>query len=241
MKDIRVIILAGGKGTRLKPYTHVFPKPLMPIGEMPILEVILRQLKYFGFRKVTISVNHLANLIEAFFGNGSSLGLDISYCMEDKPLGTAGSISLVDDLTDVFLVMNGDLLTTIDFGAMIQAHLDSQAAATIGVFPRRIDIDFGVLEVDESRDLIEYREKPSLEYLVSMGVNVFDKSVIGFIKKDVYLDIPTLMMNIRNSGERVSTYQSDCEWLDIGRPDDYEKAVADFEVSKDKYLRDHLG
>jgi len=129
MKDVRVIILAGGKGTRLKPYTKVLPKPLMPIGEMPILEVVLRQLKSFDFEKITLSVNHLADLIRAFFGDGSQLGVNISYCLEDKPLGTAGSISIVNNLTDTFLVMNGDLLTTIDYAAMVQNHLDSGANA----------------------------------------------------------------------------------------------------------------
>ena len=130
MKDIKVVILAGGKGTRLKPYTTVFPKPLMPIGQMPILEVVLRQLKYFGFEKIVLSVNHLADLIQSFFRDGSQLGLDISYCMEDKPLGTAGSLSLVNDLSDTFLVMNGDLLTTIDYAAMVRSHINSSAVAT---------------------------------------------------------------------------------------------------------------
>ena len=237
MKDIRVIILAGGKGTRLKPYTTVFPKPLMPIGEMPILEVVLRQLKSFGFRKITISVNHLADLIQTFFRDGQTLGLDISYCIEDKPLGTAGSISLVEDITNVFMVMNGDLLTTIDYAAMVQNHIRSKASATIGVFPREVKIDFGVLELDETGQLLEYKEKPSLEYIVSMGVNVFNKSVLEFVPKGQYLDIPALMMNLKRAGKKVSTYRSDCQWLDIGRPDDYEKAVAEFEGSRNKYLR----
>jgi NDP-sugar pyrophosphorylase family protein len=237
MKDIRVVILAGGKGTRLRPYTTVFPKPLMPLGEMPILEVVLRRLKSFGFRKITLSVNHLADLIRAFFGNGGQLGLDINYCMEDKPLGTVGSLSLVENLTDTFIVMNGDLLTTIDYSAMVDKHINSGAVATIGVFPREVKIDFGVLEIGRNRELIEYKEKPSFEFLVSMGVNVFDKSVLDFILYAQYLDMPTLMMKLKSEGKLVLTYRSDCEWLDIGRTDDYEVAIEAFNRSPDKYLR----
>ena len=238
MKDIRVVILAGGKGARLKPYTTVFPKPLMPIGDMPILEVVLRQLKYFGFEKITLSVNHLADLIQTFFGNGSKLGLDISYCMEDAPLGTAGSISLVENLTEHFLVMNGDLLTTINYSDMMCGHIASGATATIGVFPREVKIDFGVLEVNSKGELIQYREKPQFEFLVSMGVNAFHKSALDFIPKGRYLDIPTLMMNLRTGGKQVLTYRSECQWLDIGRPDDYEQALATFEQNKGSYLKE---
>lgn len=237
MNDIRVVILAGGKGTRLRPYTTVFPKPLMPIGEMPILEVVLRQLKSAGFKKITLSVNHLADLIQAFFGDGSALGLDISYCIENEPLGTAGCLSLVDNLTDTFLVMNGDLLTTLDYTAIVCSHINSRATATIGVFTREVKIDFGVLELGPNEELLEYKEKPSFEYLVSMGVNVFDKSVLDSISKAQHLDMPMLMMKLKNAGRTVLSFRSDCEWLDIGRVDDYEMAVKAFEQSRDKYLR----
>lgn len=238
IEDVRVVILAGGKGTRLKPYTTVFPKPLMPIGDMPILEVVLRQLRSFGFRKITLSVNHLANLIQTFFSDGSDLGLDITYCTEDKPLGTAGSLSLVENVTDTFLVMNGDLLTTLDYAAMVKNHIESKATATIGAFPRRVKIDFGVLEINEQGHLADYHEKPQYEYLVSMGVNVFDKSALDFIPKAKYLDIPTLMMSLKSAGKTVATYRSDCQWLDIGRPDDYEVAAEEFERNKKQYLPD---
>ncbi len=239
MTDVRVVILAGGKGTRLRPYTTVFPKPLMPISDMPILEVVLRQLKSFGFEKITLSVNHLADLIQTFFGNGSKLSLDISYCMEDQPLGTAGSISLVENLTEYFLVMNGDLLTTLDYGAMMRSHIDSKAAATIGVFPREVKIDFGVLELNEKGELLQYKEKPCFEFLVSMGVNAFHKSALDFIPRAQYLDIPALMTNLKNAGKKVLTYRSECQWLDIGRPDDYEQALTIFEQNKNLYLREH--
>lgn len=238
IKDVRVVILAGGKGTRLRPYTTIFPKPLMPIGDMPILEVVLRQLKSFGFKKVTLSVNHMADLLKTFFGDGSKFGIEITYCMEDKPLGTAGSLSLVQDITDTFLVMNGDLLTTIDYAEMVKKHIASKATATIGVFPREVKIDFGVLDLDDSGDLLAYKEKPRYEYLVSMGVNVFNKSALDFVKYGEYLDIPTLMMALKDGGKKVSTFRQDCEWLDIGRPDDYENAIELFEQNKSKYLKE---
>jgi NDP-sugar pyrophosphorylase family protein len=237
MKDIRVIVLAGGKGARLKPYTATIPKPLMPIGEMPILEILLRRLKLFGFEKITLSVNHMANLIKTFFGDGTQLGLDISYCMEDKPLGTAGPISLVEELTEVFIVMNGDLLTTVDYEAIVKNHMETHATATIGIFPREVQIDFGVLEVGEGDELLAYFEKPKIGYLVSMGINVFNKSVLKFIPRGEYLDMPTLMMRLKKAGAPIQTFRSDCEWYDIGRPDDYEMAISAFERSREKYLR----
>jgi len=237
MRDVRVVILAGGKGTRLKPYTTVFPKPLMPLGEMPILEIVLRQLKSSGFEKITLSVNHKADLIKTFFGDGSQLGLDIDYCVEDKPLGTAGSLSLVKDLSDTFLVMNGDLLTTLDYTAMVRAHIASGAITTIGAFPREVKIDFGVLEIGSKGELQDYIEKPTIKYLVSMGVNVFNQSVLEFVPHSQYLDIPQLVMNLRNAGKTVLVYRSNCEWLDIGRTEDYEMATEAFERSRDKYLR----
>ena len=236
MEDIRVVILAGGKGTRLKPYTVAFPKPLVPLGDMPILEIILRQLKRYGFRKITLAVNHLADLLMAFFGDGSKFGLDISYCMEKKPLGTAGAITLVDNLTDPFLVMNGDLLTTIDYSKMIMEHRASGATATIGVFSRDVNVDFGVIDVNDNGSLADYREKPSFRFDVSMGVNIFSKSVLSLLPKDQKVDIPDLMMKIIHSGDTVQTYRPDCQWLDIGRQDDYELAVSLFDANRAVYL-----
>jgi NDP-sugar pyrophosphorylase family protein len=236
VEDTRVIILAGGKGTRLKPYTTVFPKPLMPIGDMPILEVVLRQLCRYGFKKVTLSVNHLKELIETFFGDGEKIGLSIDYCVEDKPLGTAGSISLVKDVTENVLVMNGDLLTTLNYANLMSHHIKSGAAATIGVFPRKVKIDFGVLDLDDNGDLVEYREKPVLEYVVSMGVNALSCKAMEFIKPGQYLDMPNLMMSLKKAGLKVTTYSENCEWLDIGRPDDYEAAINLFNETKNKYL-----
>jgi NDP-sugar pyrophosphorylase family protein len=237
MQDVHVVILAGGKGTRLRPYATAFPKPLMPVGDLPVLEIVLRQLHYFGFRKITLSVNHLAELIRLFCGDGAKWGLDLHYCVENQPLGTAGSVGLVEDLTDPFLVMNGDLLTTLDYGALVAAHVQSGVCATMGVFPREVRIDFGVVALDERGHLAEYKEKPRLEYLVSMGVNAFSRAALDFIPKGQYLDIPTLMMNLKNAGRSVAAFRSPCEWLDIGRPDDYERATECFEAARSRYLR----
>lgn len=236
LDSVRVVILAGGKGTRLKPYTTVFPKPLMPIGDMPILEVVLRRLRACGFRKITISVNHLADLIRTFFRDGAALGLDITYCMEDQPLGTAGSLALVDDLTDPFMVLNGDLLTTFDFESAIRHHIGGGAMATIGVFPREVPIDFGVLETGPDRSLVRYVEKPVYRYEVSMGINIFKRDVLRYIPNGRPLNIPDLMMALKHDGQKVMTFLDDCEWLDIGRPDDYEAASVLFEQNREKYL-----
>lgn len=235
-QDVRVVILAGGKGTRLRPYATSFPKPLMPVGDLPILEIVLRQLKAYGFRQVTLSVNHLAELIRTFCGDGGKWGLDLSYCVEDRPLGTAGSLALVENLTDPFLVMNGDLLTTLDYRALLDAHRAARASATLGVFPRQVDIDFGVVELDSQGRLAAYQEKPRLEYLVSMGVNVLSRDALDFIPRGQYLDIPTLMTNLKAAGRIVATHRGQCEWLDIGRPDDYEQATERFERARDQYL-----
>lgn len=235
-KDMRVVILAGGKGTRLRPYTAVFPKPLVPIGDMPILEVVLRRLKAAGFQHVTLAVNHLSNLISAFFQDGASLGLKIEYCSEDSPLGTAGSLALVENITDTFLVMNGDLLTTFDFHRIIDLHHREKSMATLGVFPREVKVDFGVLDVNAEGELVGYREKPVFPYLVSMGISVFSRGVLEFIPRGKPLDIPDLILELKKAGKKVMTCSDHCEWLDIGRADDYEQAVERFEQDRNKYL-----
>jgi len=235
-EDTRVIILAGGAGTRLRPYTTVLPKPLMPIADMPILEVVLRQLRFHGYRRITIAVNHLAELIRAFFGDGSKLGLTIDYCLEQEPLGTAGPIALVPDITDPFLVLNGDLLTTLDFSAIVRHHVEMDNCATIGAFKREVLVDFGVLNLDADGYLEEYVEKPRLDYAISMGVNVLSLRSVAYIPHAVRFDIPDLMMALIAGRERVGTYTEPCEWLDIGRPDDYAQAARVFEQNRAKYL-----
>jgi NDP-sugar pyrophosphorylase family protein len=222
---MKAVILAGGKGTRLKPYTTVFPKPLMPINDKPILEIVIRQLKLHGFGEVIITVGHLSELIITFFGDGSKFGVEIDYSREDKPLGTAGGLGLIKkELNETFLMMNGDVLTTLDFSDLVNYHKRNGAIATIALNKRDVYIDFGVVEVDKANNIVGYTEKPKMDYLVSMGVYIFEPRVLEYIKLTKYLDFPDLIKRLISNGEIVNGYVYDGYWLDIGRPDDYEKA-----------------
>ncbi|MDC0080534.1 sugar phosphate nucleotidyltransferase [Flavobacteriaceae bacterium] len=235
---MQALILAGGKGTRLMPYTANLPKPLMPIDNMPILEVIVKQLKFFGVKSIIMAVGHLHHMIEAYFKDGADFGISIKYSLETEPLGTAGPISLVmNDLENDFLVLNGDLLTSIDFQKIYNTHILEKSSATIATFSRKVNIDFGVLELDEKSELRNYTEKPTFDYKVSMGINVFNKaSIKNLVKKNEYLDIPNLMIKLKNSGHKVLCHEQDCKWLDIGRVDDYEVAHKVFSEDRDIFL-----
>ena len=235
---MKAVILAGGKGTRLRPYTTCIPKPLMPIGDMPVLEVVLRQLKRDGFDEVIITVGYLSELIRAFFKDGSRLGLKIEYSFEDEPLGTAGPLSLVKDkLSGDFLLMNGDLLTTLNFKKMYEFHKTNNADATIGLYQRDVRIDFGVIEADEKHKLTNYIEKPTYHFDVSMGVNVLSaKAVDKYLQPGTRLDVPELMQKMKEDGCNVVCYKEDCFWLDIGRVADYEVAAEEFEKRRKEFL-----
>jgi len=230
------IILAGGKGTRLAPYTTIFPKPLMPIGDVPILDVVLRQLKSHGFTKIIMAVGYLAELLETYFGNGSKYGMDIQYSRESKPLGTAGPLSLIENLTNPFLVMNGDILTTLNYSALIKYHKEKAGIATIAMHQRTVDVDFGVIELNTNNEITSYIEKPNLKYLVSMGIYIFDTEVLSYIKKSEKIDFPDLVKKLLKNNERVIGYPSNDYWLDIGRHEDYERAIEEFEENKEKFL-----
>ena len=222
---MKAIILAGGKGTRLKPYTTVFPKPLMPIGDNPILEIIVRQLKLHGFNEIIMAVGHLAELIMTFFNDGTKYGIKIKYTREDQPLGTAGPLALMkEDLNEAFLMMNGDVLSTLNYSDLVNYHKRNGAIATIALKKRTIKIDFGVPEVDADNNIVGYTEKPEIEYLVSMGVYVFEPRVLEYIRPNEYLDFPDLIKELISNGETVKVYVYDGYWLDIGRPNDYERA-----------------
>ena len=224
---MKAIIMAGGKGSRLYPYTALLPKPLMPIGDMPVLELLLRSLGRAGVVEVFLAVNHLRHLIEAFFGHGSRIGLKLHYSIEDKPLGTAGPIAAVlDQLGDEFVLANGDLLTTMDFAAMFRSHRENRADVTVGVYPREVKIDFGLVQADADMRMIAYLEKPKYSHLVSMGVYVLNAArVRRYLQPPgVYLDMPDLLHSIIRDGGAVRCFRSDCFWLDIGRPDDFARA-----------------
>jgi len=233
---MQAIILAGGKGTRLKPYTTILPKPLMPIHDIPILEVVIRQLKKAGFKKITMAVGHLAELIEAFFGNGDKWELDISYSREDVPLGTAGPLALLKDLEDTFLVMNGDVLSDLDYTDLVRFHRRQNAMATIAMYDKEVKIDLGILKTNEYHEIYDYIEKPTLSHQVSMGIYVFDKQVMNYIPEGKYFDLPDLIHALIKAKEKIVGYHFKGYWRDIGRREDYEQAVEEFEKLKSSFV-----
>ncbi|MFC2105531.1 sugar phosphate nucleotidyltransferase [Candidatus Bipolaricaulota bacterium] len=235
-KRMRVVIHAGGKGTRLKPYTTIFPKPLMPLDDMPILEVVIRQLKRARLAKITMTVGHLAGLLEAYFGDGSKWGVEIGYSLENKPLGTAGPLALIEGLTDTFLVLNGDVLTTLDYSELIEYHRREKAVATVAMYDREVEISLGVLKINEKNEVCDYIEKPIMKYCASMGVYVFEPQVLEYIKSGEACDLPDLIKTLIEHDKRVKGYRFNGYWRDIGRQEDYEKAVDEFAEWKDKLL-----
>ena len=232
---MRAVILAGGKGTRLAPYTTVFPKPLMPIGEMPILEIVLRQLAHHGIQDITLAVGYLAELLMASCGDGSKFGLRLDYSREELPLGTAGPISLIEDIQETFLVMNGDLLTTIDYSAMWKYHEERGAIATLASYRREVKIDLGVIESEEGW-VKDYIEKPTYHYAVSTGIYIFNPEVLKYVERGMRLDLPELILRLIHAGEKVNIYNFDGYWLDIGRHDDYDSAVQEFSAHRNEFL-----
>jgi len=233
---MQAIILAGGKGTRLKPYTTIFPKPLMPINDMPILEVVIRQLKKAGFKKITMAVGHLAELIEAFFGTGHKWGLEISYSREDIPLGTAGPLALLKELDETFLVMNGDVLSDLDYTELVRFHHRQNAMATIAMYDKEIKIDLGIINTNKQHEIYDYVEKPTLTYQVSMGIYVFSKQVMQYIPQEKYFDLPDLIHTLIKAYEKILGYHFKGYWRDIGRREDYEQAIEEFELLKSSFV-----
>jgi len=233
---IRTVILAGGKGTRLRPYTTVLPKPLVPVGDMPILEIVIRQLAAQGFRRLTIAVGHLAELIRSFFGDGSKWGVTIEYSIEDKPLSTIAPLRLIAGLKGDFVVMNGDLLTDLDFRRLVEFHRARGAALTVATCRREVTIDFGVLQEGADHRIVGFEEKPLKTYRVSMGVYVLNERVLSRIPEGRPFGFDHLVLALLEAGEHVASFPHEGYWLDIGRPDDYERAVADFEALRPRLL-----
>lgn len=215
---------------RLRPYTTILPKPLLPIGDRPILAIILGQLASAGFNKADLCVGHLGELIRVYFSEGTVIpeGLELEWHWEPgEPLGTAGALRFLPGLDGTFLVMNGDILTTIDYRALMDHHHASGAALTIAVHHKRVDIDLGVLELD-GRRVTGYREKPTLGYMVSMGVYVYESRVLEYLP-DGPCQFPDLVQRLLDAGEHVGSYHSEDDWFDIGTVGEYERAVAEFE------------
>jgi len=234
---MRAIILAGGKGTRLRPYTVVLPKPLMPIGEYPILEVIVRQLVHYGFTHITMAVNHQARIIQSFFGNGEQWGITIDYSLETMSLSTMGPLRLIKDLPDNFLVMNGDILTDLNFRDFFQYHITNGNNFTIGAFERVLKSEYGVLKIDENCKLSGFEEKPQYNFDVSMGIYAVNRDVTQHIPDGLPYGFDHLMLDLLAEGNPASVKRHNGFWLDIGRPDDYMQAIDEFEKSKLTFLR----
>jgi NDP-sugar pyrophosphorylase family protein len=226
---MKTVILAGGRGTRLEPYTVVLPKPLMPVGDRAILEILIGQLRHFGITDLVIAVGYLGELIEAYFGDGSKFGVNITYSREHEPLGTVGPLGLIEGLEEPFLVMNGDLLTNLDYRVLWDAHLNGGGVCTIAMYRRRVQISLGVMEVDDAGRVVDYVEKPTYDYRVSMGVYVFDPEVLEYIEPGKHLDFPDLIKALLRDGKEVVGFPFDGYWLDIGRHEDYAQAMEEFD------------
>ena len=230
----RAVILAGGRGTRLHPFTIALPKPLVPVGDRPILEIVIRQLIARGFTHVTLAVNYQAEIISAFFGDGGRWNIKIDYSMENKPLSTMAPLRLIPDLPDDFLVMNGDVLTDLAFDRFLDEHSRGKQLFTISAAAREQTIDYGVLQMGADGYLAGFEEKPKIPYCVSMGVYCVSKKVLDLIPEDQTFGFDHLMLKMIAERQRVRVAVHDGYWLDIGRPDDYQKALEDWPTLQSK-------
>ncbi|HPS32141.1 MAG TPA: sugar phosphate nucleotidyltransferase, partial [Anaerolineaceae bacterium] len=222
---------------RLAPYTYVLPKPMMPIGDRAILEILLRQMKRAGINHIVLTVGHLSGLMQAFFQDGTQWDLDITYSFEAKPLGTAGPLALVPNLDKTFIVSNGDVLTLLNFNDFLNFHQEQGGICTIAMHERQVHIDLGVIEQNNGEHLITgYVEKPTLQYRVSMGIYIFEPRVLDYIPNNEYLDFPDLVKILLANGERVVGYPFSGYWRDLGNPGDYTQACLDFEQMRSQFL-----
>jgi NDP-sugar pyrophosphorylase family protein len=233
---MRAIILAGGKGVRLAPLTEVIPKPLVPIGGMPVMEIVIRQLKNHGFQRITLAVGYMADLIQAYFQGGSKWGVQLDYSYEESPLGTAGPLTLISDLDETFLVMNADVITSLNYGELLHFHRAQGGVATIGSYQKQVKIDLGVIVSDGDYAIKDYIEKPTVVHQVSMGIYVFEPRVLSLLKPNDYLDFPDLVKILIAAQLSVKFYPFTGYWLDIGRHDDYAQATEEFGLMKAKLL-----
>jgi len=233
---MRAVILAGGLGTRLRPYTTVLPKPLVPVGERPILEHILMRLHASGVRTVDLCVGHLGELIQVYFSQSGSLpeDLELRWHWEDEPLGTAGALRIVPDLDGTFLAMNGDVLTNLDYAALIRFHEQAGAALTVAVHSQRVDIDLGVIDTDGDR-IVAYHEKPRLDYEVSMGIYAYDRRALDQLPAEGACQFPDLVQRLLDAGEHVAGFRSDADWFDIGTPGEHRRAVEAFDEAPGRF------
>lgn len=237
MTDIKAIILAGGRGTRLEPFTINFPKPLVPIGDVPVLELLLRQLAKAGIQDVTLALGHLAELVKAYFAQHQSIRrlVDLDFVVEEEPTGTAGSLALVPDLTRTFMVLNGDVLTDLDYRRLLRFHRESDAMLTIATHARPVKLSLGVVEIGPDDTVVDYLEKPEYMHQVSMGIYVYEPSVLQYLAPGKYMDFPSLVLKLIDAGEKVAAYRSTDLWLDVGNASDYARAQQLFAERREEF------
>lgn len=235
---MKAVVLAAGEGTRLRPYTKVLPKPLLPLGERPMLDIILRQLAFYGFTEITVTAHWLRDAVRLFLNmmQDELPNVKLTYVAQDKLMGTAGGISSLPNLDDTFLVMNADVLTTMNYADIVRYHKEKGAALTIGMYNKTTKISLGVLEADADNNLVGYREKPEISTPVSMGIYVYDPAVLPYVPPDDYLDLPTLAKRLMDDGKRVVVYPFNGHWIDIGKPDEFEEAQKQYESLKHEFL-----
>lgn len=233
---MQAIILAGGKGTRLYPYTVSIPKPLIPVGDVPIIEIVLRQLASRGFTDIILALGYMADMLQAYIGDGSRYGLHVSCSIEKKPLGTVAPLKLMEGLNENFLVMNGDLLTDIDYKSLFDYHINRKARATVATYTKETKLQLGVLENNEEGRIIQFREKPVLKNKVSMGIYIFHRSIIDYIPDDEYFGFDSLMYKMTDNNDKAFSYEFSGRWFDIGMHEDLVKASEEFLSNKDIYL-----
>lgn len=226
LAGVRAVILAGGRGTRLAPYTSVLPKPLMPVGDQPILEIVLGQLAAAGVENITLCVGYLSHLIRAVLEDNGDRSFAIEYVHESQPLGTAAPVKLVPGLDGTFVVMNGDVLSTVDYRDLVRSHRKQESVLTIATHERRVKLDYGIVYADESGRVVDFEEKPEITAAVSMGIYVMEPEVLEYIPDGQYSDFPDLVRALLAAGRKVSSYLYDGLWFDIGRHDDFQRAVA---------------
>ncbi len=222
---MRAVILAGGLGTRLRPYTTVLPKPLVPVGDRPILEHILHRLAAYGVRETDLCVSHLGELIQTYFSQSRTVpeGMELRWHWEDEPLGTAGALRIVPGLDDTFIAMNGDVLTDLEYSDLVAHHRADGAALTVATFQKDVPIDLGVIDAQDGR-ITGYREKPVLQYDVSMGIYVYEPRVLEYLPASGACQFPDLVLRLIDAGERVGSYPFSGQWLDVGTLADHEQA-----------------
>jgi NDP-mannose synthase len=233
---MKAVIMAGGRGSRLAPYTTVLPKPLMPLIDRPVIDVVLRQLVRAGVVEALISVGHLGSLIESWIKSEADYGIPVSFLYEDEPLGTAGALGNITAPEGTFLALNGDILTTLSFAELTDFHRSSGAIATMAVKERTVDVEYGVVHTDEDGAIVGLEEKPRLSYTVSMGIYAFEPAIVEHIAAGEHIDFPDLLLRAIGAGDRVATYRFDGYWRDIGNRSDYEAAIADFGADPGRFV-----